>query len=73
MQPVTRGSLTNEAQIQVNWLALTGNDTRGAPILSYYLQWDKGTNAAQWFDLVGFTDANLLLTFTVTSDVFGGQ
>jgi hypothetical protein len=73
MQPVTRGSLTYEAQIQVNWLGLTSNDTRGEPILSYNLQWDKGTNAAQWFDLLGFTDANLLLTFTVTSDAFGGQ
>jgi len=37
------GILTNEAQVQVMWLALTThNELRGAPITSYNMQWDQG-------------------------------
>jgi hypothetical protein len=51
---------------------LTGDATGGAPILSYYLQWDNATNGVEWYDVVGFTDIYLLLEFYVTSNVFAG-
>ena len=42
MATPTEGSLTNESQIEVNWVALTVHtETRGAEITSYELQWDK--------------------------------
>ena len=32
------GLLTDDTRIQVNWVALTGDDTGGAAILSYNLE-----------------------------------
>lgn len=46
---------------------------RGSEISSYYLQWDKGTNGATWFDLVGLTDVYLDLEYTATyGDIIPG-
>lgn len=46
----SQGSSTSETQIEVNWNALTGDNTGGVAILSYNLQWD---NAGVWADLQG--------------------
>lgn len=35
------------------WFELTGDNTGSSPVLSYNLQWDAGTNAATWTDLIG--------------------
>lgn len=56
----------------MTWVQLTGDQTGGAPILSYYLQWDNGSNGADWFDVVGFNDPYLLSAFIVSSEVYGG-
>ena len=53
MAPPTRGSSTNTGSLQVFWTALVGDQTGGAPIDSYNLQWDQGTNAQSWYDLTG--------------------
>lgn len=53
MAAPTRGSGTTESQIEVIWLPLTGDNTGDSPITSYNLQWDAGTNGAQWFDILG--------------------
>ena len=55
MQAPTRGSATSETQIEVFWLALTGNSTGGAPIDSYNIQFDNNTNGTTWTDLAGET------------------
>lgn len=66
----TRGSATNETQLQVNYLALTGDSTGGATIDSYNLQYDNNTNGATWYDLIGQDGAYATaLTFTVTTYV----
>lgn len=69
----TRGSLTSETQIEIVWTALTtALETGGTPIVSYYLQWDKGLNNGDWYDLVGLTSPYTSISFIVTTDVTPG-
>jgi len=64
----TRGSQTTETQIEIQWQPLTlVDDLRGAPIVSYHLQWDEGTTGREWHDLTGFSMNSLNLSFIVTS------
>ena len=51
MAAPTRGLATSTTQIQVDYVALTGIDTGGASIDSYYIVWDYGTAGVQWYDL----------------------
>lgn len=47
MQPVSRGSLTTESLIQVDWQALSLSDDIGdSEIISYQLVWDSNTGTA---------------------------
>ncbi len=64
----TRGSQTTEHQIEVLWTPLTlTDDLRGAPIVTYHLQWDQGTSGREWHDLTGYTVNSLKTSFIVTS------
>lgn len=68
MGAVTRGSQTTEHQIEILWTPLTlTEELRGAPIVSYNLQWDKGTSGRDWHDLTGITVDSLNTGFIVTS------
>jgi len=51
----TRGILTSTSKIYVDWLALVGDSTGSSAIDSYHLQWDKGSDEATWYSLVGQT------------------
>jgi len=42
-------------------------ELRGAPIVSYHLQWDEGTTGRDWKDLTGITVNSLNTSFIVTS------
>lgn len=53
MSSPTRGSQTSESQIELFWSSLLGDNTGGVQIDSYNLQWDGGSNGANWFDLLG--------------------
>lgn len=65
----TRGSQTSEHQIEILWTPLSlVDDLRGAPIVSYHLQWDIGTTGREWEDLTGFLVNSLNVKFIVTSD-----
>jgi hypothetical protein len=68
----TRGSTTGPAQVEVNWSSLTTPDNGGSSILSYHLQYDSGTSATNWTDVVGLSPDSLLLTYTVSSDIESG-
>lgn len=73
MAQVTRGSSTNEDQIEIDWASLTTNfETGGSPIISYNLQWDSGSSGATFTDLVGFTSHYLGTSFIVTTGVTAG-
>ena len=68
MGAATRGSQTTEHQIEILWTPLTlTEELRGAPIVSYNLQWDKGTTGREWYDLTGITVNSLNTGFIVTS------
>ena len=74
MMAHTRGPSTDQYQIQIQWVELLGDETRGAYITSYYLQWDKGTTGAAWYDLCGLTDQYMTLEFTATfGDIVPGS
>jgi hypothetical protein len=69
----TRGPETQIASIHVLWTALTViSDIRAPVVLSYNLQWDKGTNGAEWENLVGFSTETKQLTFTAVTSIVGG-
>jgi hypothetical protein len=56
MNTPTEGTLTNEAQIEIEWAALsTAAETGGSTILSYNLQWHDGEDDidASWVSLAG--------------------
>ena len=53
MGQTTRGSNTSTTQIEAIWTTLTGDDTGGVAIDSYNLQWDKGSDENEWYDLIG--------------------
>jgi hypothetical protein len=38
-----RGSSTTTSQLEITWSALTGDQTGGASVTSYHLEWDHGT------------------------------
>jgi len=67
MGAATRGSQTTEHQIEILWTPLTlTEELRGAPIVSYNLQWDEGTTGRDWHDLTGITVDSLNTSFIVT-------
>ena len=56
----------------VSFLTLTGDDTRGAPIVSYFLEMDGTNNGAGPFtEIGGYTTDSLLTQYTITSLVSG--
>lgn len=44
----------------------------GVEVTSYHLQWDKGSDGATWFNVIGFSPSSLVLKTTITSEVVGG-
>jgi len=52
-QPPTRGELTSDVLLQVNWSASNLPENGGAQVLSYHLQYDGSSNGTIWTDLVG--------------------
>jgi hypothetical protein len=62
----TRGA-TTLTSVVVDWLALTGTDTRGSAIDSYELSYGAGVSGTTWTPLQGQTGAeSTLLTHTLT-------
>lgn len=73
MNAPTRGSTTGKTQIEVVWNSLTlAAEIGGAPIISYILEWDAGTNNVAWTTLVGSTLNYLSTSFIVTTGVVPG-
>ena len=53
-QAVALGPDTTEQHIEVTWSTITeDSETGGAPILTYRLEWDNGTNQMIWTTLIG--------------------
>jgi hypothetical protein len=68
----TRGELTNESQVDVDWEFLTTYTQRGgATIDSYELQIDDGANGA-FAEAIGFTSPYTLNSLLVSSGISSG-
>jgi len=65
--------LTTEAEILINWTALSSPGDGYSDVVAYNLQWDKGTTGTSWFDLYGVVPTATLLSFTLTSDIVPGE
>ena len=62
----TRGDETTITQIQAVIEELEGTLTGGVPITSYQIDYDKGTNSAEWETLKGLTSNDLALSVIQT-------
>lgn len=65
MKPPTtpvRGLLTSTSSIQALINPLFGDYTGGSPIISYQIDYDKSTNAAEWQELKGFSSNDISLS-----------
>lgn len=66
---------TDDTQVSVTWSALTTTEDQGgptAPVISYNLRWDNGTNQVDTVNLVGISPLSLATSFTATADVVPG-
>jgi hypothetical protein len=69
----TDAAQTGEAQVFVQWPALsTSAETGGSAITSYNLQWDAGNNGGPWVSLQGDSPASLATSILLTSSIVGG-
>jgi len=57
------------SQFELSWSAPTV--TGGSSILSYFLEWDAGTNGATWSGIVGYSPLSALTTYSVTGGSSG--
>jgi len=60
MGATMRGLLTGPTQIDVYWLPIVTPQDGGSPVLSYHLQYDNGTAATTWYDVVGLAPDSLV-------------
>jgi len=51
MRSPSRGVATSTTKMNIEWLPV--EETGGAAIDSYNLQWDDGSEGVNWFDLQG--------------------
>ena len=60
-----RDPSTTTSVLVINWLALGIPENGYSEILSYNLQWDRGTYATSetWYNLIGYDEATLVTTF----------
>ena len=45
----------------------------GSPILTYNLQWDRGTQGVTWYNLLGSSTDSLMTYYIVTTGVTQGN
>ena len=67
-----RGVLTGPDQLDINWSSLVTPADGGSAVLSYHLQYDDGTAAGTWTDVIGLAPDSLLTTVIVSSGVISG-
>ena len=69
----TRDSSTTSTQLVVNWSQISSPNDGGSPIISYNLQYDAGSGATSWVDLIGNPTNSLVLTYTFTGSITAGK
>ena len=70
---ISNGASTDDDEIEVSWTALSSSPSNGgSTILSYNLQWDSGTNGVTWTNIIGYSPASTVTTYTITTSVIAG-
>jgi hypothetical protein len=73
MAAPTRLAQTSETQLHIGWTALTTHEeTGGAVVSSYGLEWDAGSSEANWYELTGMTASFSELEFFATTGLTPG-
>ena len=72
MNTPVRGENTLDSQMHIKWAGLINDETGGSVVLSYHLQWDRGSNGVVWYDLIGHDTIYDSEQYTFTEDVIGG-
>ena len=67
----TRGLLSSETQIVVDWVALASPANGGSAITSYNLEWDQGSGT--WATLTGIAIPHVSTTYTHTAGLLAGS
>ena len=71
----SRGTLTSDSQLQVDWVAPTGTADGGSVILGYAVYWDDATAASGtqvWTELIGESSTHTAVTYTRSTGITGG-
>lgn len=70
---VEDNSMTSEEQLVFRWsLLTTGSETGGTEIISYNVQYDRGTNSKTWFNLAGFVSNFIDSEYIATAEINKG-
>jgi len=72
MNAPTRGDATGPTQIEVNWSSLTTPEDGGSAVLSYHLQYDAGSNAVNWIDVIGLSPDSIATNVIVSTNIESG-
>jgi hypothetical protein len=72
MGVTSRGLETGPTQIDVYWSPLTTPEDGGSAVLSYHLQYDNGTFATTWLDVVGLAPDSVATSIIVSSEIVSG-
>lgn len=67
MGVTSRGEHTGPTQIDVYWSPIVTPQDGGSPVISYHLQYDNGTSATTWLDVVGLAPDSLATSIIVSS------
>jgi len=70
---VEDNSMTSEEQLVFRWsLLTTGSETGGTEIISYNVQYDRGTNSKTWYNLAGFVSNFIDSEYIATAEINKG-
>jgi len=68
-----RATTTTISKIVVDWQALVSPANGYVNVVSYNLQWDKGTGGTSWSNLVGYNTDSLVLQLAVADNIQKGS
>lgn len=68
----TKDTATSSTQLVVDWSPISSPNDGGSSIISYNLQYDAGSGATSWVDLIGNPTNSLVQTYTFTGAITAG-
>lgn len=74
MPAPTKGVLTLQTQVHVLWSDVNFTPNNGdSDIITYNVQWDKGTLGKFWYNLIGSSTNSLTTSYIVTNSIVPGD